>query len=138
MKKSALMCSLWLMCAVAVTVPTTIPVYAKPHTPARGSGERTQIMNSLRRVLGSGRHKAIVVPLHFKVESGWAYVSGGFSYAKGARLEPEWREGSGTNFSALLRRESGKWRVKRRVYHGDVVAPDFIRAFPQAPRAIFQ
>lgn len=138
MKKTLLLCSLWLTCAICVSIPAMLPATAKPHTPAKGSSERTQIMNSLRRVLGSGRHKAIITPSHFKAENGWAYVSGGFNYANGARLEAEFQEGSGTNFSALLQRESGKWRVKRRVYHGDVVAPDFMRDFPQAPRAIFR
>jgi hypothetical protein len=134
MKKPALICSLWLASASFIARP----VSAAPHTPARGSNERTAIMNSLRRVLGSGRHKAIITPNHFKVERGWAYLTGGFEYEGGARLEPRFTEGSGTNFSALLRRENGRWRVKRRLYNGDVVEPEFIHDFPQAPTAIFR
>lgn len=95
-------------------------------------------MNSLRRVLGSGRHKAIVTPRAFHVERGWAYLTGGFDYAGAAPLEPQFTEGPGSNFSALLHKEGGRWRVKRRIYNGDVAEPDFIRDFPQAPRAIFQ
>lgn len=111
---------------------------AAPHTPRKGSTERTALMNSLRRVLGGGKHKAIVTPSHFKVERGWAYITGGFNYGDGAPLEPMFQEGSGTSFSALLQKQGKTWRVKRRVYNGDVVEPEFIRDFPAAPRAIFQ
>lgn len=115
-----------------------LPTAAKPYTPPRGSAERAAIMNALRPTLGGGRHKAIITPDHFKAERGWTYLTGGFAYADGAPLEPQFREGSGTNFSALLHLEKNKWRVKRFVYNGDVVEPEFMRAFPQAPRAIFQ
>lgn len=134
MKKLTLPIALWLMCLFALT----LPAIAKPHTPAPGSRERVAILNSLRKVLGGGKHKAIITPDHFKVESGWAYVCGGFNYADGAPLEPRFREGSGTNFSALLHLEKGNWRVKRRIYNGDVAEPEFIRDFPKAPKAIFK
>ncbi len=133
MKKVTFLCAIWMAGAATMAVP----VIATPHTPKVGSSERTALMNSLRRVLGSGRHKAIITPSHLKVERGWAYISGGFNYEDGAPLEEQFTEGSGTNFSALLHLEKGKWKVKRRLYHGDVVAPDFMRDFPQAPRAIF-
>lgn len=133
MKKATLLCAVWISGGTLLT----LPVQATPHTPKTGSRERSALMNSLRRVLGSGKHKAIVTPSHLKVERGWAYISGGFNYAGGAPLEEQFTEGSGTNFSALLHLEKGVWKVKRRLYHGDVVAPDFMRDFPQAPRAIF-
>ncbi len=95
------------------------------------------MLNSLRKALGSGRHKPIVTPNHFKVERGYAYISGGFAYEK-APLEARFQEGGGTNFSALLQKQGKSWKVKRRLYHGDVVAPDFMRDFPKAPRAIFR
>lgn len=117
---------------------TILPVAAKLYTPAPGSAERAAIMNALRPMLGGGRHQAIITPDHFKAERGWTYLTGGFEYADGAPLEPRFREGSGTHFSALLRYEKNKWRVKRRVYNGDVVEPEFRRAFPQAPKSIFQ
>lgn len=122
----------------ALTLSILAPAVAKPHTPPKSSTERVAILNSLRRVLGGGQHKAIITPYHFKVENGWAYVCGGFDYADGAPLEERFTEGSGTNFSALLHRESGKWRVKRRIYNGDLAEPEFIRGFPQAPKAIFR
>lgn len=133
MKKATLFCSLW----IAGSTLMALPAGATPHTPKTGSRERTTLMNSLRRVLGSGKHKAIITPYHLKVERGWAYISGGFNYADHAPLEEQFTEGSGTNFSALLHMEKGTWKVIRRVYHGDVVTPDFIRDFPQAPRSIF-
>ncbi|RYX82502.1 hypothetical protein EON83_18885 [bacterium] len=133
MKKAIFLCAVWMTGAATMA----LPVSAKPHTPKVGSSERTALMNSLRRVLGTGKHKPIITPSHLRVEKGWAYISGGFNYSDGAPLEEEFSEGSGSNFSALLRLEKGKWKVKRRLYHGDVVAPDFMRDFPAAPRAIF-
>lgn len=112
--------------------------FAAPHTPARGSRERVAIMNALRPKLGDGRHKAIVTPSHLKVERGWAFIVGSFSYSNGSKPGGVFAEGSGTNFTALLRRERGRWRVKRQVYNGDDQAPEFAAAFPQAPRAIFK
>ena len=134
MKKAVLFCSLLLV----GTTGTVLPSMAAPHTPKAGSGERKALMNALRPKLGSGKHKPIITPYHLKVENGWAFVEGGFNYEGGAPLEEQFTEGSGTNFSALLHRESSKWRVKKFLYHGDVVAPEFMQAFPSAPRAIFQ
>lgn len=111
--------------------------FAAPHTPRKGSSERTALMNSLRKVLGAGKHKPIITPDRFKVERGWAYITGGFNYAN-APLEAQFQQGPGPSFSALLHREGKTWRVKRRVYNGDVIEPEFIRDFSQAPRAIFR
>ena len=127
-----------LFAMMRTALALTLPTFATPHTPAKGSSERTVIMNSLRRVLGSGRHKAIITPRAFYVERGWAYVTGNFDYAGAAPLEPQFTEGPGSNFSALLHKEGGRWRIKRRIYNGDVVLPEFVRDFPQAPPAIFQ
>jgi len=133
MKKAVLLGSLLL----AGTTGMVLPSVAAPHTPKAGSSERKAIMNALRPRLGSGRHKPIISPSHLKVERGWAYVEGGFNYEGGAPLEEQFTEGSGTNFSALLHQENSRWRVKKFMYHGDVVAPEFMQAFPSAPRSIF-
>lgn len=116
----------------------TQSVYAAPYTPKKVSAERRAIMNAVRPQLGDGRHTPVITPYHFKVERGWAYILGGFDYAGGSKPGGQFAEGSGTNFSVLLRRENRKWRVKRFVYNGDVQEPKFIKAFPQAPRAIFK
>ena len=133
MKKPILLA---LMLSVAPIA--TLPSFAKPHTPARNSSERKAIMSALHGVLGKGKHQPLIFARAFHVERGWAFVTGGFKYADGAPLEAEFQEGSGTNFSALLHYENKRWRVKRRLYHGDVVIDEFKRDFPQAPRAIFQ
>lgn len=132
--------SLKLAVALSLALPVfaTANLSAAPHTPRKGSLERTAIMGALHGVLGGGRHQPLITASHFKVEKGWAYVSGGFEYADGAPLEEQFTEGSGTNFSALLHKEGKFWKVKRRLYHGDVVAPEFMRAYPQAPKAIFR
>lgn len=138
MKKSIL--TFVLAGALLGAAPPT--VFAAPHTPAKGSGERTAIMNALHKILGDGKHKPLVTPRAFHVENGWAYVTGGFEYADGAPLEEPFTEGSGTNFTALLHLEGkGKrrgWKIKRFVYNGDVVVDEFKKAFPAAPRAIFK
>lgn len=113
-------------------------VFAAPHTPARGSSERVAIMNALRPRLGDGRHKAIITPYHLKVERGWAFMMGDFSYSNGSKPGGIFAEGRGTSFTALLHREAGRWRVKRQVYNGDDQTSEFAAAFPQAPRAIFK
>lgn len=112
--------------------------FAKPHTPPKGSAERTAILNVLHKNLGSGKHKPLVTADDFNVERGWAYVTGYFTYADGAPLEEEYQNGPGSSFNILLHREGGRWRVKRNMSAGDVVEPEFIRDFPQAPRAIFK
>ena len=112
--------------------------FAAPHTPRKGSPERTAIMTSLHHVLGGGKHTPRVTVDTFNVERGWAYVTGGFDYADGAKLEPDFTEGPGTNFDALLHHEGSVWRVKRRVYAGDVEEPEFMRDFPKAPHSIFK
>lgn len=122
----------------ALCLSLCVPVIAAPHTPRKGSAERTAIMNALHPELGRGRHKPLVTARSLQVERGWAFVTGGFSYADGAPLEEEYTEGSGTNFTALLHKEGNRWRVKRFVHNGDVVTPEFKRDFPQAPRAIFK
>ncbi len=116
----------------------SVAARAHPHTPRKGSPERAAIMSALHRALGSGKHTPRVTTDTFNVERGWAYVTGGFDYADGAPLEEEFREGPGSSFDALLHREGKSWRVKRRVYAGDVEEPEFMRDFPQAPRSIFK
>ena len=138
MKKSVLT----FVVAGALLGAAPIASFAKPHTPAQGSSERTAIMKAMHKVLGGGKHKPLVTARAFHVEKGWAYLTGGFEYADGAPLEERFSEGSGTNFTALLHFEgkgkSAGWKVKRRVYNGDVVVDQFKKDFPAAPRAIFQ
>ena len=134
MKKMNLIYAIWFTSIFALS----LAALAKPYTPKLGSSERTAIMNATRKVLGSGKHKAIITANHLKVENGWAYLTGSFKYADGATLEPRFREGSGTHFSALLHSEKGKWVVKRCVYNGDVVEPIFMHDFPNAPKEIFR
>lgn len=95
-------------------------------------------MNALRPSLGDGRHKAIITPDHLKAERGWAFMMGSFDYSDGSKPGEVFAEGSGTNFTALLHLERGRWRVKRQVYNGDDETSEFAAAFPQAPRAIFK
>lgn len=110
---------------------------AKPHTPAKGSKERAALMNAVRPQLSRSRHKPLITADTLNVEKGWALLAGYWVYADGTPLEAEYQEGPGTSFEALLHLEKGRWRVKRFIYNGDVQGPEFMRAFPKAPRALF-
>ena len=123
--------ALGLLCAGAGTA------FAKPHAPAKGSKERGAIMNAVRPQLSKSRHKPLITADTLNVEGSWALLSGGWVYADGAPLEPQYQDGPGTSFEALLHLEGGRWRVKDLVYAGDPQGPQWMRRFPKAPRAIF-
>ncbi len=123
----------WSTLAASLVLMQT--ALATPHTPRPGSPERRALMNTLRLQLGAKGKKAIITPARLNVENGWAYITGTFAYADGTRPGQDFMGG---NFSALLRRERGTWRVKHRVYNGDVIEPEFMERFPQAPKAIFR
>ena len=121
-------------CACAVLLVQ--PVFAAPHTPKLGSTERKVIMDAMRKVVGKGHKKKIVfVVEHLKVENGWAYFAGGFEYADGTQPSADYMWG---NLSALLRYEKKTWQVKYYVHNTDVIEPEFIEKFPNAPKAIFK
>lgn len=121
-----------LLCVLAV------PVVAKPRTPAKGTKERAAIMNAVRPQLGNPRHKPLITAKTLNVERGWALLAGYWEYADGTPLGDDYENGGvGTNFEALLHLEKGRWRVKRFIYNGDVQGPEFMRAFPSAPHALF-
>ncbi len=127
-----------LACALMPLLP--VPAPAQPiaalHSPKPGSAERAAIMDAMRPVIGKGQRKRIVfVARHLTVKNGWAYFSGTAEYADGTHLGPQYVWG---NLSALLHYENKTWRVKYHVFHGDVVEPDFMQRYPQAPKAIFQ
>lgn len=112
------------------------PVAAAPHTPKVGSKERKDIMDAMRKVIGKAHKKKIVfVTDHLKVEKGWAYFGGAVTFTDGTR--PRGQQYMGGNIAVLLRQNKQGWNVQRYIYHGDVVEPDFIDRYPQAPKGIF-
>jgi hypothetical protein len=119
----------------ALLAPTIQPSFAAPHSPKTGSVERKAIMDSMRTVVGKGKKKKVIfVADHLKVEKGWAYFAGNFKYADGTRPGQDYAWG---NLSAVLHLENKKWKVKRYVHNTDVIEPELIAQFPQAPKAIF-
>ncbi len=125
-----------LIAALACGTLFIQPAIAAPHTPKVGSKERKDIMDAMRKVVGKAHKKKIIfVTDHLKVEKGWAYFAGAVTYADGTR--PRGEDFMGGNIAVLLRQSNRSWTVKRYIYHGDVIEPDFIDRFPQAPRAIF-
>lgn len=110
----------------------------KAYTPAKGSAERTAVMDAIRRdVAALGGMKVVFMVEHLKVAGSWAYTS----------VMPQSPDGKSKyeGFSALLQKVGGKWQV----VHVPVFDPDgpelsnqeFIAAimkrFPKAPAAIF-
>lgn len=105
---------------VAVLVTMAAPASAQQvRTPARGSAERTAILDGLRQAVA----REIGVTLRFEVHdlrvlNGWAFADvrpidprGGerYDYA-GTPLEEEWREGwMDDGICALLRLRNGRW-----------------------------
>lgn len=142
MNTSSLKKSIALMaftCALTSLLPIASHAQASSaalHTPKPGSAERAAIMDAMRPVIGRGYQKKIVFVVHgLYVQNGWAYFSG---FAQDAHGKPVGPPEVGGNLSALLRRAKGKWQMKYFVYHGDVVEPDFIKRYPQVPKAIFK
>lgn len=109
-----------LLFLVAVFCPCAQAQKA-PYTPKPGSAERRLILNALRvPVQKSLKNKPVVFEIsHFKVQSGWAFLSGtprlpggkpmdyrGTDYqaARADGVFDDW-------FCALLRKEKKGWRV---------------------------
>lgn len=111
------------------------PSFATPHTPQKGSTERKAIMDAMRKVVGKRMKKKIIfTPDSLKVEKGWAYFAGGFDNVDGTPVSADYMWG---NLSALLHFEGRRWVVKKYVHNTDVIEPEFMQEYPQAPKAIF-
>ncbi len=115
-------------------------------TPAKGSVERTAILNVLRSPIERDLKQKVVFQTDaFNIAGNWAFISGTPQNASGGRLdlsktkfaEAE-REGYfGGNFFGLLQRSGGKWRVVTyQIGCTDVCYSDWWRRY-KAPKAVF-
>lgn len=117
-----------------------------PYTPARGSAERKAILGALRiPVEKELKQKIVFVTHNFSVLGNWAYVGGIPQTPEGTRpnlRNTVYREADEAgmfddNFSALLRKTAGKWKVVTfAIGCTDVCYADWWRRY-KAPKAIF-
>lgn len=116
------------------------------YTPAKGSAERTAILNALRVPVEKELKQKIIFDVeNFNVSGVWAFISGDPQGADGGR--PDY---SGTpyqeaidadmfdnNFFALLKKSGGRWKVVRyEIGCTDVCYADWWRRH-KAPKRIF-
>ncbi len=114
------------------------------YTPAKGSAERTAILNALRVPVEKDlKQKIVFVTDNFKVQGNWAFVSGEPQTPMGSKPNLKgtaWEDEEDLfddNFFGLLKKSGGKWKV---VTHAlgctDVCYLDWWSTH-MAPKAIF-
>ena len=118
----------------------------KVYTPAKGSAERTAILDALRVRVEKGLKQKIVFNVeNFNVQGSWAFLSGDPQNAKGGRPNyrgTEYQEAIDAgmfdnNFFAVLKKTSGKWKVVTyAIGCTDVCYATWWRDY-KAPKAIF-
>ena len=90
------------------------------YVPAKGSTERTAIMNALRvPVEKELKRKTIFAVNNFKVQGNWAYLDGKPQQADGSKMDyrgTQYQEAINAgmfddNIFALLKKTGGKWKV---------------------------
>ncbi|HBR56405.1 MAG TPA: hypothetical protein DEA22_02875 [Blastocatellia bacterium] len=116
------------------------------YSPSRGSAERKAILGALRiPVEKELKQRIVFVAQHFSVLGNWAYVGGIPQTPEGRRpnlkntvyAEADEAGIFDDNFSGLLRKTGGKWKVVTFALGcTDVCYADWWRRF-KAPKAIF-
>ena len=108
------------------------PANVKTYTPKPGSKERAAIMDALRvpvQKYHKGKRPTFTNVYNFRVGGGWAHLSGGVVDSKGRTMGEE----GVLDFSGLLRKVNGKWKVVEWAYHGDVVQIYWAQKHPDVP-----
>lgn len=135
-----------LFIIVFITICAVSSFAQSMRTPAKGSAERTAILNALRVPVEKELKQKIVFSLQqFNVSGNWAFLSGepqGTNNAKPNYKNTEYKNAIDAgmfdnNFFALLKKTGGKWKV---VTHAigctDVCYLDWWKDY-KAPKAIF-
>lgn len=116
------------------------------YTPAKGSAERTAILNALRAPVERELKQKIQFSVeNFKVQGNWAFLSGDPQNMSGGR--PNYKgtkyqsaidaDMFDNNFFALLKKTGGKWKiVTRAIGCTDVCYATWWKDY-KAPKAIF-
>tara|TARA_R110000850_G_scaffold156101_1_gene280348 strand:- start:514 stop:951 length:438 start_codon:yes stop_codon:yes gene_type:complete len=131
------------VCLVGVFVGGSIS--AQPHTPKRGTAERTAILDAVRFPLQAAVNQNVIfVVEHMKVEGNWAFLkatpqtkAGGPISYKGTKFAVDAEEADELTV-ALLQKRGGKWvAVSHAYFTTDVWWEGLWNEFPGCPRSIF-
>lgn len=118
---------------------------ARPYTPARGTAERTAILDPVRHILeGQINQRVVFVVDHLKVDGSWAFFKGtpqtpdgnSIDY-RGTLLEQDSEEADEITV-ALLGKIDGRWTViKHGFFTTDVWWQRLWERVPGCPSSIF-
>ncbi len=109
-----------LVCLLVIFTWSAVSLAQKVYTPAKGSAERTAILNTLRIPVEKELKQKIQFSVEqFKSNGGWAFLGGDPQNMNGGR--PNYK-GTGyqkaidadmfdNNFFALMKKVGGKWKV---------------------------
>jgi hypothetical protein len=115
-------------------------------TPKMGTPERKAIMDAMRVPVEKALKKKVVFKVdHIKMQNGWAFLYGVPQQPNGKKMDyrgTQWEQAIkdgmfDDNFCGLLRKESGKWKVKTwRIGMTDVAWIGWDKEY-KAPKGIF-
>ena len=137
-----------LIISLSIVLVFTFAAFAQSvHTPEKGSAERTAILNALRvPVEKELKQKIQFAAATFNVQGNWAFVSGEPQNMAGG--EPDYKNTEhqeaidagafDNNFSALLKKTGGKWKVVTHAIGCTDVCYEPWAADYKAPKAIFR
>lgn len=133
-------------CFFVLTIFAFTSFAQKTYTPAKGSAERTAIMNALRvPVEKKLKKKAIFAVNNFNVQGNWAFLDGTPQKPDGSEMDyrgTEYQEAIDagmfdSNVFALLKKTGGKWKVVTyQIGCTDVCYLPWAKDY-KAPKAIF-
>lgn len=111
---------------------------SQPHSPPRGSAERSAILDALRKPLEKdAKQKIVFYEVQIKVMNGWAFV---YAYTRDTEGKPlkQWGDFIDPGTGGLLRKKKKGWEVLDWGMATDSSPiEDAMRRFPRAPRSIF-
>lgn len=117
------------------------------YTPAKGAPERAAILGALRVPVEKELKQKIVFQIdNFKIQGNWAFLNGAPQNAnggkpnyKGTKYQTAIDAGAfDNNFSALLKKTGGKWKVVAHAIGCTDVCYEGWAGEYKAPKAIFQ
>src|SRR5688572_4324590 len=111
-----------LLAILLACFPAVLSFGQGPTTPKMGSPERKAIMDALRVPVEKALKKKVVFKAdHIKMQKGWAFLYGVPMQPNGKKMDyrgTRWEQAIkddmfDDNFCGLLKKEGGKWKVKR-------------------------
>jgi hypothetical protein len=110
---------------------------AEMREPKIGSPERKAIMDTMRAPVSKHAGKRVTFTGSVRISGDWATFQGNVAPADGVPLKGEAAFDLELDFFALLRLESGQWKLLHWGFAGDIgVMEDARKKFPGAPKAL--